>query len=59
MWTPHSALPCAMHSTIVRSFDPPPSYLDVLLDPGEYFLQVDGYAGAEGQWFLDIFEAEP
>jgi hypothetical protein len=41
------------------SSEPPPGYLDVLLDPGEYFLQVDGYAGAEGQWFLDIFEAEP
>lgn len=41
------------------SFDGPPSYLDLLLDPGEYFVQVDGYAGDEGQWFLEVFEAEP
>jgi hypothetical protein len=43
----------------VGAFDGPPSYLDLLLDPGEYFVQLDGYAGDEGQWFLEVFEAAP
>lgn len=35
------------------------SYLDLVLDPGEYWVQIDGYAGADGAWFLDVFTADP
>jgi hypothetical protein len=35
------------------------SFLDVNLPAGEYFVQVDGYAGAFGSWFLDVFVIEP
>ncbi len=35
------------------------SFLDLPLSAGEYFLQVDGYAGALGAWFLDIFLMDP
>jgi hypothetical protein len=35
------------------------SYLDVELPAGEYFLQVDGYAGSFGTWFLDVFLMDP
>jgi hypothetical protein len=35
------------------------SYLDLELDAGEYFLQIDGYAAAEGPWFLEVFVVSP
>lgn len=35
------------------------SYLDVQLPAGEYFVQVDGYAGSFGTWFLDVFLMDP
>lgn len=35
------------------------SYLDVTLDPGDYYIQVDGYAGASGSWLLDVYLADP
>lgn len=35
------------------------SYLDRILDTGTYFIQVDGYAGASGAWFLDIRIVDP
>ncbi len=35
------------------------SYLDVQLPAGEYFLQLDGYAGSFGAWFLDVFLMDP
>ncbi|MEY2934601.1 MAG: hypothetical protein RL033_5350 [Pseudomonadota bacterium] len=35
------------------------SYLDLELPAGEYFLQVDGYAGSFGAWFLDVFLMDP
>jgi hypothetical protein len=35
------------------------SFLDLPLSAGEYFLQVDGYAGALGAWFLDVFLMDP
>jgi hypothetical protein len=31
------------------------SYLDLDLDPGDYYVQVDGYAGAFGAWSLDVY----
>jgi len=30
------------------------SFLDTILDPSTYWVQVDGYAGASGQWNLDV-----
>ncbi len=35
------------------------SYLDLTLDPGDYYVQIDGYAGAQGSWMLDVFVADP
>jgi hypothetical protein len=35
------------------------SYLDLELPAGEYFLQIDGYAGSFGAWFLDVFLMDP
>jgi hypothetical protein len=35
------------------------SFLDLTLDPGEYFIQIDGYAGGEGMWFLDAYVVNP
>ena len=35
------------------------SFLDLVLDPGEYFVQIDGYGGAKGAWTLDVFVADP
>jgi len=31
------------------------SYLDLDLQPGDYFVQIDGYDGAAGAWKLDVF----
>ncbi|HYP88449.1 MAG TPA: hypothetical protein VEQ59_09850, partial [Polyangiaceae bacterium] len=33
------------------------SYLDLELQAGDYFVQIDGYAGASGSWKLDVFTA--
>ncbi|MGE0324767.1 MAG: putative metal-binding motif-containing protein [Polyangiaceae bacterium] len=35
------------------------SYLDLQLDAGDYFVQVDGYNRASGPWFLDVFVSDP
>lgn len=35
------------------------SFLDLQLEPGEYFVQVDGYYGESGPWFLDVYTAPP
>jgi hypothetical protein len=35
------------------------SFLDLVLGPGEYFVQVDGYSGDSGAWFLDVFVLDP
>ncbi|HEX3850940.1 MAG TPA: putative metal-binding motif-containing protein [Polyangiaceae bacterium] len=36
-------------------YQPERSYLDLDLDPGDYYVQVDGYAGAFGAWSLDVY----
>jgi hypothetical protein len=33
------------------------SFLDLQLQAGEYFVQIDGYNGAAGAWKLDVFTA--
>jgi hypothetical protein len=35
------------------------SFLDLTLEAGSYWVQVDGYAGYSGQWFLDVFVVDP
>ncbi len=35
------------------------SYLDLTLDPGTYFVQVDGLGIDTGPWFLDVFVVDP
>jgi hypothetical protein len=35
------------------------SFLDLELAAGEYFLQIDGYAGAQGAWSLNVFTLDP
>jgi len=34
---------------------PERSYLDLDLDAGDYYVQIDGYAGAFGAWSLDVY----
>ncbi len=48
---PGSELPlsCAAGYSADRSF------LDLSLESGDYYIQVDGYAGASGAWSLDIY----
>lgn len=36
-----------------------PSFLDLVLEAGDYYVQVDGYSGASGAWRLDVFLAPP
>jgi hypothetical protein len=52
---PGSELPAACAAGYV----PGKSFLDLTLEPGEYFVQIDGYAGAKGAWVLDVFMADP
>jgi hypothetical protein len=35
------------------------SFLDMTLDAGTYWVQVDGYAGEQGTWFLDVRVFDP
>jgi hypothetical protein len=35
------------------------SFLDLDLPAGDYFVQIDGYAGATGNWFLNVFVLDP
>lgn len=44
---------CAVFSGSDRSF------LDLSLPAGEYFVQIDGYAGAAGNWFLNVYVLQP
>jgi hypothetical protein len=34
-------------------------YLDLNLDAGDYWVQVDGYQGGSGAWVLDVYVVEP
>jgi hypothetical protein len=36
-------------------YQPERSYLDLDLDPADYYVQVDGYSGASGAWSLDVY----
>lgn len=36
-----------------------PSYLDLLLTSGTYWIQIDGLDGAVGPWMLDVYVVDP
>lgn len=36
-------------------YRPDRSFLDLDLDSGDYYVQVDGYAGESGAWWLDVY----
>ena len=40
-------------------YGPDRSYLDLTLDPGVYYLQVDGFYLDKGPWFLDVRVVDP
>jgi hypothetical protein len=40
-------------------FAPQRSFLDLELQPNTYFIVVDGYAGNDGPWFLDVHVVDP
>jgi hypothetical protein len=40
-------------------YGPLRSYLDLPLDAGTYWVQVDGYSGDSGTWFLDVRVVDP
>jgi hypothetical protein len=31
------------------------SFIDTVLDPGSYYVQIDGYNGDAGRWALEVF----
>ena len=35
------------------------SFLDLTLDAGTYFLQIDGFNGGLGPWWLAVFVGDP
>jgi hypothetical protein len=35
------------------------SFLDLTLDAGAYWVQIDGYGGDQGNWFLDVHVVDP
>jgi hypothetical protein len=40
-------------------YEPERSYLDITLEAGTYYLQIDGYSGNAGPWFLDVYVVDP
>jgi len=46
-------------SACAAGYYPDRSFLDVTLDPGSYWVQIDGYAGYSGQWFLEAMIVDP
>ena len=40
-------------------YAPMRSFLDMTLDAGTYWVQVDGYGGEQGTWFLDVRMLDP
>jgi hypothetical protein len=44
--------------TCVPGYESAGKFLDVVLDAGNYVLQIDGYNGASGAWSLEVFGAE-
>lgn len=54
--------PCpgiAVQNACNPSYSAGEAFLDVNLDPGTYFVVIDGYAGAAGKWNLDVRVLDP
>lgn len=47
-----------IHGGCSAGYVPRRSFLDLDLEAGDYWVQIDGYAGASGAWTLDAFVAE-
>lgn len=52
---PGTEVSLACSATIANS----PSYLDLELEAGTYYLQIDGLGGATGPWMLDVYVVDP
>jgi hypothetical protein len=55
-----ASMPCPgdeIFDTCRPGYEAGRSYLDVNLDAGTYYLQIDGYNGASGAWTLEVFSA--
>jgi hypothetical protein len=48
-----------MPFSCTSGYQPERSFLDLDLAAGTYYIQIDGYAGDDGPWFLDIHVVEP
>ena len=48
-----------MPFTCAAGFYAERSFLDLTLPAGTYFIQVDGYSGQSGSWFLDVHVVDP
>jgi hypothetical protein len=46
---------CALTFTPSAGEGPTYSFIDTVLDPGSYYIQIDGYNGDSGRWTLEVF----
>lgn len=46
-------------NTCVPGFVSGRSFLETSLEPGEYWIQIDGFNGESGRWSLEVFVASP
>ena len=46
---------CSVTFTPSGGSAPSFSFIDSVLDPGSYYIQIDGYGGDSGRWSLDVF----
>ena len=46
-------------NTCVPGFVTGRSFLETILEPGEYWVQIDGFNGESGRWSLEVFVASP
>lgn len=46
-------------NTCVPGFVDGRSFLETILEPGEYWVQIDGFNGESGRWSLEVFVASP
>jgi hypothetical protein len=46
---------CSLTFTPSAGAAPTYSFIDTVLDPGSYYIQIDGYNGDNGRWTLEVF----
>ncbi len=49
---------CSVTYTANDASAPTFSFVDTELEPGSYFIQIDGYNGDKGRWVLEVFSAK-